>query len=180
MTAVRKPVQPARWLPATTDADVRAVIERALADVGLLETPPGSNRSGVIDEYLRAAGVPASEIEAGRGYWCAAAAGAWWQWVGWPTPTGYASCDNWLLWATRTNRLKPRPIEGALVLYGVPTDAQHIGLVVRTAPLVLSVEGNVGLGGKVTNNGVACTLKPVDRSDILGYVWPPPALLRRV
>lgn len=174
MMPARNPVQAARWLPATTRPDVRAVIERALADVGLVEIPPGSNRSGVIDGYLSDAGLSAAVIATGKGYWCASAVGAWWRWVGWPVPPGYASCDRWYAWATALGRLSSVPVEGAAVLYGTPSDAHHLGLVIRVSPLILSCEGNVGLGARVTNNGVACTVKAVaDRTDVLGYVLPP-------
>jgi hypothetical protein len=166
------PIDAARWLPASTDARVMRLIRRALADVGLLEMPPGSNRSNVIDGYNQDAGVAAGS------YWCASALGAWWRDAGLEVPPGYASCDNWLTWARRTGRLATAPGLGAAVLYGRPGDASHIGCVVRVTPLVLSVEGNTTVEGaefSASRNGVAVSLKEVtSRDPVLGYVLPLP------
>jgi hypothetical protein len=162
----------APWLPADTLSGTRAVIERALKDIGLLETPLGSNRSGRIDEYNRAAGV------AEGSYWCASACGAWWRECGFEVPRGYASCDAWLTWAKVTQRWRRMPELGAAVLYGVPGDARHIGLIVRLTPAVLSVEGNTTVEGSAfERNGTAVAMKLVtDRDPVLGYVSLYPAL----
>jgi hypothetical protein len=67
---------------------------------------------------------------------------------------------------------------GSFVLYGVPGDAKHIGLVTRVDPIVLTREGNRGLAGSNTNNGIICDQAAMTRHDILGYV-PPEKLLPR-
>jgi len=164
-------VDEARHLPKGLDARVRAVIVRALRDVAaVVEEPPGSNRGAIVDDYNRRAGVPVAS------FWCASAVGAWWRDAGLAVPTGYASCDNWLAWARKTGRFTQRPTLGAAVLYGKPTDANHIGLVVRVAPIVLSVEGNTtveGAAADLTRNGTAVSLKVVNAADpVLGYVLP--------
>lgn len=168
----------APWLPATTDALTRAVIERAMKDLGICEQPLGSNRSPRIDEYLRASGVPESVIGSGGGYWCAAAVAAWWREAGAETPpSGTADCDVWLRWAKVSKRWSATPSLGGLVLYGKPGDASHIGQIIRTDPVVLSVEGNTTVEGSAfERNGTAVALKRVASPDpILGYVTLRPA-----
>ena len=62
---------------------------------------------------------------------------------------------------------------GAAVVYGTTADANHIGVVVRVAPLLLSVEGNTSLAGYSTD-GLAVTLKAVATNRVVGYVRPLP------
>lgn len=142
-----------------------ATIARAFKDVGIRENPPGSNRGTRIDRYLREAGVPEDMIKAGRGWWCAAFVGAVFRDCGIPVPAGYASCDAWLPYVTKT------PAVGAAVLYGVRGDAHHIGIVVRLDPMD-TIEGNRSFAGTTSNDGVACDYGPMMRRDVLGYVWP--------
>ncbi|MGH7323703.1 MAG: hypothetical protein ACREJ9_03545 [Candidatus Rokuibacteriota bacterium] len=59
------------------------------------------------------------------------------------------------------------------MVYGTFTDASHIGVVVRTNPLLLSVEGNTALMG-YSREGVAVDLKLVASDRVLGYVHPAP------
>jgi hypothetical protein len=168
----------AQTLPSTLDGRVQRAIVRAAMDVAaVVEEPLGSNRGPMIDAYLRNAHVPDAVILAGKGYWCAAAVGQWWEDAGLPTPSGRASCDRWMTWAKETRRWSTTPVLGAAVLYGVPGDARHIGLVVRLAPLVLSIEGNTTIESGFDRNGNAVALKIVDpRTDpILGYCLPLPA-----
>lgn len=168
-----------RHLPRETDEKVRRAIARAALDLlAVVEDPPGSNRGPAIDEYLRNAHVPESVIQAGKGYWCAAAVGQWWEDAGLETPKGRASCDNWMTWAKGTGRWSSIPVLAAAVLYGVPGDARHIGLIARTYPLVLSVEGNTTVESGYSRNGIAVSDKVVDpKTDpILGYCHPYPAV----
>lgn len=155
----------ARWLPTTTDPLHRAIVERAITDIGICESPPGSNRSGVIDGYNTAAGAPVGS------YWCASAVAAWWRDSGAMLPPQPASCDSWLTWSKSTKRFASTPAPAYAVLYGVPGDAQHIGVVIRTTPLLLAIEGNTSLGG-FSRNGVAVDLKEVPLARVLGYVRP--------
>jgi hypothetical protein len=76
-------------------------------------------------------------------------------------------------WAKQTNRWSDHPVIGVAVLYGTPTDASHIGVVVRTNPLVLSVEGNTALMG-YSREGVAVDLKLVALDRVIGYAHPVP------
>jgi hypothetical protein len=156
----------AAWLPADTSPLRAGIVRRALCDVGICETPPGSNRSGRIDEYVRAVGSPLGS------YWCACAVAAWWREAGaWTPPHSAGSCDEWLTWAKATGRYHTAPALGAAVLYGKPGDASHIGVIVRVTPLLLAVEGNTALEG-FSRNGVAVDLKLVSGRAVLGYVYP--------
>lgn len=148
-----------------------AVVLRALKDVGILEVPLASNRGVRIDSYLRRAGVPESLITSGKGWWCAAAAGAWLLDCGVPVPADYAATAAWLPY------IGDEPCPGAIVLYGVNGVPHHIGVLARQKPMVLTIEGNRGYAG-TTNNGVACDIGPMLRKDILGYVRPE-TLVRR-
>jgi hypothetical protein len=156
-----------RWLTGVEPRVVEAILS-ARDSIGVLEEPPGSNRGPEIDAWNQRAGVPAGS------YWCAAAAGAWWADAGLEVPSGYASCDRWMAWAKQRGRFHPVPVAGAMVLYGVPGDARHIGLVIRVSPLILSIEGNTTVEGKGDErNGIAVALKLVTAADpVLGYVHP--------
>jgi hypothetical protein len=168
MSAPIKPRSLAAWAPASLPAVNLAIAKRALLDVGICEMPPNSNRSGRIDEYLLACGSLVGQP------WCAAAVAAWWRESGAAIPQREpASCDQWREWARATGRWREAPIIGAAVVYGTPADANHIGVVVRTTPLLLSVEGNTSLAG-FSRNGLAVDLKQVSAERVLGYVHPLP------
>lgn len=168
---------PFDWLGRDPDQLRLVILERSRLDVGILETAP--NRGERIDAYLRRAHVPESLIEAGKGYWCAAAVGAWFIDAGAKAPRDYASCDAWLPAMVRCSAadLGKVALPGDAILYGVrradgTLDAQHIGLIWRLEPIVLTCEGNRGLGAKVTNNGVAVDVHAMTRADVLGIVRP--------
>ena len=163
---------PFDWLGASPDQLRLAILERSRLDVGILETAP--NRGERIDRYLRRASVPESIIAAGKGYWCAAWAGCMWIDGGAKTPRDFGACDAWLPYLIPCDRASLASIAqpGDAVLYGVPGDARHIGIVWRVTPEVLTIEGNRGLGGSATNNGVAVDVDGVKRSDVLGVVRP--------
>ena len=158
----------ARWLPNDTPGLNRRIVKRALLDIGICEVPPGSNRSGVIDEYNLAAKVPAGS------YWCASAVAAWWRDAGAEVPEYPAGCDEWMKWAKATRRWSTKPVPGAAIVYGKPTDANHIGVIVRVSPITLAVEGNTSLSGSFDRNGIAVALKVPDLKRVLGYVHPRP------
>lgn len=136
-----------------------AVVLRALKDVGILEVPLKSNRGTRIDAMAKRAGSPLGS------WWCAIWAGAVMADAGSLVPTVYAACDSWLPFCTKKLEV------GSAVLYGVHGDAHHIGIVVRTTPMVLTIEGNRGYAG-TTNNGVAVDIGPMLRTDVLGYYAP--------
>lgn len=159
-------IESAPWLDASVPAHAQCIVRRALADVGLLEMPPGSNRSLRIDEYLRAVGSPIGSS------WCAAAVAAWWRDAGVSVPTADAGmCAAWEAWARHTNAWYDAPSVGSAVIYGAGGIAVHMGVVVRLGPVLLSVEGNTTLAGFGVT-GVAVTLKEVARDRVRGYAVP--------
>ncbi|HXE60102.1 MAG TPA: hypothetical protein VN607_05325 [Gemmatimonadaceae bacterium] len=161
----------ARWLPDDTPSLERALVERALVDVGLLEEPPGSNRSPAIDAYLTAVGSPLGSS------WCAAALAAWCRESGVREPSiGAGACEAWHEMGKARSTLTDEPAVGRIVLYdfaGART-ADHCGLVVRTDPLVLTVEGNTTMKRQTGSEreGVGCTIAQLDASRVLAYLIP--------
>lgn len=155
----------APWLPADDQSEAARVVRRALAYCGVMETAP--NRGPAIDRWLRWANVPESLIEAGRGNWCGAFAGGVLREEGLQAPLDYANCDAWLPYVVPG--VRPRP--GDLILYGAPSDARHIGIIVSDQPgdTLLTVEGNRSWGG-VSNNGVAVDIGPQTRRDVIGFI----------
>ena len=163
----------ASWLPFTTDPRLLSAVEHALDSVGICEVPPGSNRGAFIDAWVRDAGSPLGSP------WCACAVRFWWTTSGMEVPpSGAGSCDVWMKWAQRTARWTSTPQVGSLVVYGKPGDARHIGLVVRTDPIVLSVEGNTTVEGAEfdsSREGRVVSLKEITKTDaVLGYIRPLP------
>src|SRR5688500_6867497 len=126
------------------------VVRRAMLDVGIVETPLGSNRGIRIDRYTRRAGIEPPQ------WWCAIWVGAVFADCGAAIPREYAACDRWLPF------MRPDPAIGAAVLYGVPGDARHIGIVARLDPLVLTIEGNRSFAGAPTNNGIGVDIGPMN------------------
>lgn len=157
----------AAWLDDTVPELEQAIVRRAMCDIGIVEMPPGSNRSPRIDEYVAAVGSPAGSR------WCAAALAAWWRDAGAVIPAHDAgSCNAWMAWAKRQGYWSDKPAAGHGVVYGRNGIAVHIGVIVRTTPLLLSTEGNTSIAGSFDPNGVAVTLKEVAVARVLGYIAP--------
>lgn len=157
---------------------------RAAEDLAVCEEPPSSNRGPEIDVWNKRAGAPAGS------YWCASWATAVWEDCGADLPAaGRASCDNIVAWAKKqglwikndTLNREPKVFPGSLVVYTngnkLPgtkdeLDANHIGIVIRTVPYLMSLEGNASIGGAFSNNGEAVVLRRVDPRRVYGYVSP--------
>lgn len=170
----------ARWLPDVQDTTSNSprhvlAVERALRDACLFEAPPGSNRGATIDEYNRRVGAPL-----GSPYCCSAA-------VAWLTDVGFdviqtAGCDELYRWALKYNKFRgslKEVIPGSLVLYGTgvkDNPAEHVGIIIRLSPLVVTFEANTGVDGKYNREGFAFWPRILDlkfpRMPILGYVVP--------
>lgn len=162
-----------RWLPSDTLLLRRSICARAQVDVGLLEEPPGSNRSPTIDSYLKAVGSPIGSP------WCAAAVSAWFRDSGAIVPMGAAgSCEAWYAMGKLRARLTPSPGIGYAVLYDMAGTGRpdHMGVVVRVDPLVLTVEGNTVMKRESGDdrNGVGCTIAVLDAKHVLSYLVPEP------
>jgi len=169
---VKRAMQP--WPPEAAYVDVQTlstlraqVVRRALRDVCILESPAGSNRSPLIDVYLRRAHVPESLITTGKGWYCASWAGAVFVDAGALVPSDYGSCDAWLPFLEPASYV---PQTGDAVLYGVKGDAHHIGIVLVPTPRI-TMEANRSLKDQ-GNNGIGIFVGPSTRTDVLGYVQP--------
>jgi hypothetical protein len=162
-TLISRRIQPCRWIPADCRPLERAICERAHADIGIWEEA-GSNRGPDVDDYNLRARVPVGS------FWCASAVAAWWEDAGAETPAWRAGCDEWMRWGMATRRWSKTPYYGAAVLYGIPGDARHIGVITRLKPVLCSVEGNTIVGVAFSRNGVAVDFKEVALKQVLGYV----------
>lgn len=156
----------AGWLADHNSTELeRTVVERAFDDLGITEDPLGSNRGTRLDEWTKRSGLPPGQ------WWCAIWVGAVLADCGLKIPKSYPACDAWLPYMAR---VKTPPRSVCVVLYGLRKekyeDAHHIGIVVRTSPVVLTIEGNRSLAGTASNNGVAVDIGPMTRRDILGYI----------
>ena len=165
------------------------VVAIAKRDVGILETgtPPGknyggfpggvqNNRRGRIDDMFDNVGLDnqAKVRKDGSGYyWCAAAVSTWWQEAGLETPNGGASCDNWMSWGKSKGYWSTKPKIGAAILYGKPSDANHIGIVSAVLPdgSIMTIQGNTS-GAGFNQNGCGCFQK-ISKKSYLGFVIPP-------
>jgi hypothetical protein len=163
----REVTTPCPWLTGVvTDHVAELVIREACAALGVLEVPVGSNRGPEADAWNALAGAPPGS------YWCAAFAGAMWRKAGIALPPGYASCQNIMAWAQKTRRWTVHePSLGAMVLYGDPGRAHHVGIIVRTTPAFISVEGNTTFSSQFSRNGIGVEMKQVVPGDyhVLGF-----------
>jgi hypothetical protein len=159
-----------RWLIVPDlSALQRAVVQRAMSDDGELERPLGSNRSPYIDEITRWAGLVPPQ------FWCAIWVGRVFSDAGASVPVGFPSCDAWIPYLEPLETLTRAERIGCAVLYGLPNDAKHIGIIVRCeSDLTLTTEGNRGYAGSGTNNGVCVDTAPLTRKDVLGLIRPRP------
>jgi hypothetical protein len=157
--------------------EVRRALDFARANIGVCEDPPGSNRSPEIDAW-------ATEFDSPLGsFWCALAVAKARREGGLWVPDKFAgSCDEWLYQGDRAGVVSHIPALGSAVLYtnhktliggryDGQLDAVHIGIVLRTTPVLLSIEGNTTLG-KYEVNGYVQALKRVDPARVLCYIDP--------
>lgn len=164
---------------------------RTVHDFDICEVPPGSNRSGRIDEYNRRAGSPVGS------YWCMAVATAQWVDAGADVaPKARASVDVMVHWAYEEGLWIPYtganlPDEGDLIIYtnkkALPAktklphgkvpfpgqlDGYHVGTCARKSPYVISHEGNTSWGGTFSRNGEAYLSKRPEMARVYGYIQP--------
>lgn len=140
-----------------SDATAR-VLKVAGGEVGVKESPVGSNFGPRVGQYLAATGIrrPA--------FWCA----SFCAWVGdqaigdaWPLPPS-ASCDVLLDYARRHKVLRNSPQVGDVFLVmASANDAIHAGFVTGVNPggaSVATIEGNSNSGG--SRNGIEVARRP--------------------
>jgi hypothetical protein len=155
---------PAPWLDDTVDPTRAAIARWAIARVGVYEIPPGSNRSGLIDEWNTDAGAPLGSP------WCASFARAAWA-ANSVEPLGDASCQNWHTKAMAAGQWTTSPDVGDIALFNfgtTPGVADHAGVVIRIAPTVCTAEGNTDEAG--SREGVMVAVKDRGGHGLLGYV----------
>jgi hypothetical protein len=178
------------WLnEASASQACLRTIAKALGTVGVMEDPMFSNRSPEIDLFNSLGGTNLGAS------WCSTAVSAWWR-AGLNAANrsdlmpgngrGFARVADWIPWA-RQQRLWTQSSDdgsatlGAIVIYA-PIDwrreinqekrdalAHHCGLIVRTSPRALNVEGNTSAVA-FSRNGELCALKPTTRERIMGFV----------
>lgn len=141
---------------------VESVLKKAASQVGVEETPRGSNRGPEVDAYLRSTGLhPGFPWCAAFVNWCIAqVAGEKKREVAWPKT---ASCDVILVWARRHDILFTQPEKGDvfLVLAG-PNDATHTGFVKSVSgQKFTTIEGNSNATGSREGLGVVSISRPV-------------------
>jgi hypothetical protein len=164
----------AGWLTPDLPGLNKAIVFRAMADIGICENPPSSNRSGRIDTYNTRAGAPLGS------YWCASEATACYVDAGADVPPAdRASCDVIMAWSKHEGLFIPVlqagnigvVLPGMMVLYGTPADVHHVGILIRATPYQIDVEGNTSFAG-FSRNGEAMLVKKVDLDRVVGYVRP--------
>jgi hypothetical protein len=156
---------------------VAASLDFALRHVGVCEDPPGSNRGPEIDAWAREFGSPVGS------YWCALSVGMARKAGGLWIPTcDVGACNEWVFQGTRAGLVIKDPLPGSAVVYtngqvihggryDGQHDAVHIGLVLRVAPVLLSIEGNTVIGA-FDRNGWVQALKEVDNRRVLCFLSP--------
>lgn len=170
----------ARWLNGHT---AQALVQRAMMDLFIMESPPGSNRGATIDSYNLACGVPEGSP------YCASSLAAWardslyaipplpldpyWKLHNLPEAYGPASTDAWWAWAFHESRERDEPEPGYALVYGRKNNPEHIALVIRTTPLLMTMEANTGLNGQYNREGVLFDRRTPDlktADNILGFI----------
>jgi hypothetical protein len=148
------------------------VVQLALAEIGVHESPRDSNRGHRVGMYQASTTVP------GSGWpWCMAFVRFIWDAAG-VHESGYrgAYCPDFERWAKaaghwRDASVKPRP--GWAVLFDWNGDgiADHVAIVADGVPLA-TVEGNAqpGPGGDQSNGGGVYPRFDRKRSQVRGYV----------
>lgn len=149
------------------------MVQNAMALIGVVETPSGSNRSPMIDQMMNAVGSPLGES------WCAAFV----SWVNklagaWVPGSDAGACGTWLEQAKAKGTFKTTsPIAGDVVLYNFDggTDAHHCGIVCRVPGdnRLYTTEGNTTTAPNTrTGDGVYYKRRQLGQPGILGYVPP--------
>lgn len=155
------------------------VIAEARADLGMKESPPGSNLVPITKAFGKIPGYPGG----GYGYpWCAAATSIWCKAAGLKPNTDYPHTPSTITqynWAKSNNRWFSTPKVGDLVLYTNNRTAggiYHVELVEAvSASSITTIGGNTsGTAGNIQGNGDGCYRKTISLSNarIYGYVRP--------
>lgn len=154
---------------STMHPAIKKVLDQARKDLGMVESPRGSNRGKRVEEMLATTGL-------GGGWpWCAAATSTWGKealGASWPVPIT-ADCDVILAWARKNKCLYTTPEVGDLGLRlarGDRSDAQHVFLVTSAGLPYSTIEGNTNNDGSAEGYGVF-ELQRGGRGDNKEYVY---------
>jgi hypothetical protein len=166
------------------NTQVKQLLELARSDIGYVEK---KNNNQLDDKTANAGNANYTKFwdylkPSFQGQpWCAAAISYWARQAGISTdviPTFY-DCDTGMAWFNSRKQFfirgADKPRAGDVIFFGVPKDAQHVGLVTSvTADKVFSIEGNTsGAAGMVPNGGaVAEKSYLLTYNKILGYGRP--------
>lgn len=151
-----------------TADDVLAI---AASDLGVVESPPNSNRT----KFGRWYGLD------GQPY-CAMAVSYWFSLAGLPLPAstakGFAYTPSGAAWFQRQGRWTTRPQRGHVVFFDFPGDGvsriSHVGIVesVRADGSVVTIEANTSPGDGGSQRDGGGVFRRVRRSGIVGYGVP--------
>lgn len=149
---------------------VTSVLVIARADIGVMESPRGSNRGPRVNKMLANVGL-------GPGYaWCDAAANTWgWEALGnkWPMPMT-ADCDVTLAFARKRKILSSTPQPGDIFLLlraSDRDDAYHTGIVTAVPGdgTVKTIEGNTNEAGSSEGVGVFAKIRPINSNIVFAH-----------
>ena len=126
----------------------RRAVELALADVGLKEDPPGSNRGAGIEKFLRGYENQYSDQYMKGVPWCALAVEYWYRRAYGVSPCPLdrgrflAGTSNWLRLGERQKWLTENALPGDVAII-LNSERSHTALVLRAeADTVTTVDGN--------------------------------------
>jgi hypothetical protein len=125
----------------------------ALDEVGVKESPAGSNRGPRVDQYQDADDL------AGRGYpWCMSFVQWCYRNAGKPLPRRTPSVGFFLDWARKAGWVVTAPRRGDVVCYQFDADSwpDHVGIVSAVLPggFIRAVEGNTATGNDANGGAV--------------------------
>jgi hypothetical protein len=166
-----------RWLGVGRDPleeRLHDAVRLAHADIGEVELP--GNRGAYCDRVNTRFGSPLGSP------YCANSFGGWWKDAGlWVPVHEVGSCDVWWESAKIRNCFLPdddprwrelvRPGWG--VLYGVPGNAGHVGILARKDRGLWTIEANTS-AYKYDREGRAVLFKPLEEPSLLGFITPQP------
>lgn len=151
---------------------LKTVIEVARGELGVTESPPGSNRVKYWDEY--GAGWQGQPWCVAFQWWCFQHAGEGMAFFGGGKT---ASCGTLLRWYSAQGQTVAKkdiqPGDIVILNFSGTSETQHCGLVVDTLKLgyFQTIEGNTSQSGSQSNGGQVC-LKTRNLSQVVGVCRP--------
>jgi hypothetical protein len=145
--------------------DAQSVLNVARSQLGIEESPAGSNRT----KYGAWYGMDGNPWCAMFVSWCFNYAG---EALHITTDKGYSYCPFGVNYFKHINRWSTSPSAGAIVFYGNNGLAEHTGIVESfTSTAIVAIEGNTSVGNN-TNGGEVMRRTRLRNSWIIGYGLP--------